>query len=485
MQFNIKIFITIFVIIFVIVSFVIIFNYNFFIKSNNNETIKNDSDSNIPNFIDLKIIKQNTWNSDNKIYSQYELTLKNNSDNVINSWEIQINNIDDIEISQIWNGEFSIENCILHISSMDYNKSINSTCSISVGFIINSNNDFSINDDYTVLIDEKKYSNSNSSQSNTKNTNNTIKNNNIESTYNNSSDTPLSIHGKLSVQGTNIIDSNGNIFTLKGVSTHGIAWFPQYVNQEAFKEMRDSWGINAIRIAMYSNDSDGYNTDLHSIVKNGIDYATQLGLYVIIDWHILNDNNPNINIENSKTFFEEISSLYKDNTNIIYEICNEPNGNVTWDNDIKPYAETIIPIIRKNTDSIILVGTPTWSQDVDIVAKNPITNYQNVMYSLHFYAATHKQELRDKMSKALNLGLPIFVSEFGICDASGNGIIDKNEANIWIDLLNKNNISWICWNLSNKNESSSILNPNVTKYNNWNKDDFSECGKWLLEALKK
>lgn len=475
MNFNIKVFILILIILLLIT----IFYFNFFM--NNDKTVENNLDSKIPDFIDIELSKQNTWNCDGKICSQYELTLKNNSDNVINSWKVQINNIDNIEIPQIWNGSFSIEDCILHISPMDYNKSINSMSSRSVGFIIISNNDFSINNDYTIFIDGIEYSNINSKFNNKK----IQDNNKLEIASESLSNTPLLQHGKLSVKGTNIIDSNNNIFTLKGISTHGIAWFPQYVNKEAFKEMRDNWGINTIRIAMYSNYSDGYNTDLHSIVKNGIDYATELGLYVIIDWHILNDNNPNTNIENAKIFFEEFSSLYKNNTNIIYEICNEPNGNVTWDNDIKPYAETIISIIRKNTDSIIIVGTPTWSQDVDIVARSPITNYENIMYSLHFYAATHKQELRNKLSTALDLGLPVFVSEFGICDASGNGIVDKNEANIWIDLLNKNNISWICWNLSNKNESSSILNPNVTKYNNWNKNDFSECGIWLIETLKK
>lgn len=114
-----------------------------------------------------------------------------------------------------------------------------------------------------------------------------------------------------------------------------------------------------------------------------------------------------------------------------------------------------------------------------------ITNVNNVMYSLHFYADTHKQYLRDKMKTALNYNLPIFVSEFGICDASGNGNINENEANIWIDTLNSNNISWICWNLSNKNESSSLINSSCDKLNNWEESDLSPSGKWLLQALKR
>ena len=297
--------------------------------------------------------------------------------------------------------------------------------------------------------------------------------------------TPVSKYGKLSVNGTDIIDKKGNKFQLKGISTHGLQWFPQYVNQDAFIYMRDNWGINAIRLAMYSDPSVGYNKNLHELVNKGVEYAKNAGIYVIIDWHILSDGNPNTNKQSAIEFFREMTEKYKDYDNVLYEICNEPNGNVTWERDIKPYAEDLIKEIRNNDkDAIIIVGTPTWSQDVDVVARNPITGQDNIMYALHFYAATHKEALRQKMTTALQLGLPIFVSEFGISDASGNGNIDKAEANQWITLLNQNNISWMCWNLSNKNESSALLK-NTDKVTGWTEEELSEQGKWLLEALKK
>lgn len=297
--------------------------------------------------------------------------------------------------------------------------------------------------------------------------------------------TPLEEHGALSVNGTNIIDENGEKFQLKGVSTHGLQWYPQYVNKETFEYMRDNWKINAVRLAMYSDPNVGYNTNLHKIVENGVEYATDAGLYVIIDWHILSDGNPNTNKVAAIDFFKEMAEKYKENNNVIYEICNEPNGDVQWERDIKPYAQDVIKEIREiDEDAIIVVGTPTWSQDVDVVAKSPINGYGNIMYTLHFYAATHKDYLRQKLNTALNAGLPIFVTEFGICDASGNGAVDIEEANKWIDYLNSNNISWMCWNLSNKNESSSILK-NTEKLSNWTKEELSEEGKWLLEALKR
>lgn len=216
-----------------------------------------------------------------------------------------------------------------------------------------------------------------------------------------------------------------------------------------------------------------------------MNYATELGLYVIIDWHILSDGNPNTYKTQAINFFNEMSTLYKDNDNVIYEICNEPNGNVQWSKDIKPYAQEVIGEIRKiDDDAIILCGTPTWSQDVDIVADDPIQGYSNIMYTLHFYADTHRQNLRDKAQIALNKNLPLFVSEFGICDASGNGNINEQEANNWINFLNKNNISWVCWNLSNKNESSALLSSNTNKMSGWTKEELSQQGKWLITKLK-
>lgn len=196
--------------------------------------------------------------------------------------------------------------------------------------------------------------------------------------------TPVSIHGKLSVQNTDIIDKNGNTFQLKGISTHGLQWFPQYVNQEAFIYMREEWGINCVRLAMYTGASEGYTTELHKIVSNGVEYAKNAGMYVIIDWHILNEGNPNTatNKEKAKAFFKEMTTKYKDYDNVLYEICNEPNGDVQWERDIKPYAEEMIREIRANDDdAIIIVGTPTWSQDVDVVARKP--NYRTEKHYVH------------------------------------------------------------------------------------------------------
>lgn len=300
--------------------------------------------------------------------------------------------------------------------------------------------------------------------------------------------TAVEQYGRLHVEGTDLCGENGEKVLLKGVSTHGISLYPQYINRAAFATFR-SWGANVIRLAMYTREEKGYLEDgdkeaIRQLIADGVEYATDLGLYVLIDWHILLDNDPNENSNEAKIFWQEMSAKYKDHTNVIYEICNEPNGTeVTWAR-VKKYAQEIIPIIRANDkQAVILVGTPTWSQDVDEAAKDPITEDDNLMYVLHFYAATHRQNLRDKAVEALGKGLPIFMSEFGICDASGNGIIDYEEADRWMDFAREHNISYICWNISNKDESSAYFTPDSTSLSDWPESELRETGKWIRNQL--
>lgn len=297
-----------------------------------------------------------------------------------------------------------------------------------------------------------------------------------------------SVCGPLHVEGTQLKDSKGNNVQLRGISTHGLSWFPQYVNQELFHELHKEWNANVMRLAMYTAENGGYCEDgdkekLKKLVKDGVQYATNADMYVIIDWHILRDENPHRNKDEAKKFFEEMSKEYANADNVIYEICNEPNGGTSWA-DVKSYAEEMIPIIRANDkDALIIVGTPTWCQDVDKAAADPITKYDNIMYSLHFYATTHTEWLRDRMNQAIDAGLPIFVSEFGTCDASGNGAFDEYQSNEWIKALDAKGVSYVTWNLSNKNETSSIFKDGCSKTSGFTQDDLSQNGKWIYALL--
>ncbi len=299
-------------------------------------------------------------------------------------------------------------------------------------------------------------------------------------------------YGALHVEGTYLADAKGELVQLRGISTHGLGWFPEYVNEKAIRQFKEEWGCNVIRLAMYTAESNGYCTgdaaqkeNLKKIIDTGVTAATSHNMYVIIDWHILQDSNPNTNKEEAKKFFAEVAEKYKDNPNVIYEICNEPNGGVSW-SEIKRYALEIIPVIREHApEAVIIVGTPTWSQDVDLAAADPITGYGNIMYALHFYADTHRDGLREKCKTAVKRGLPIFVSEYGICDASGNGAINREQANLWISMLDSYGISYVAWNLSNKAESSSMIKSSCSKKNGFTESDLSEGGKWFVDMLQK
>ncbi len=295
-------------------------------------------------------------------------------------------------------------------------------------------------------------------------------------------------HGALRVDGTKLVDQNGNPIQLYGMSTHGIAWFPQFVSYDSFKTLRDDWNTNCVRLAMYTDEYNGYCTGgdqeyLKSLVRTGVDAATDLGMYVIIDWHVLQEQDPNVYKEQSKAFFKEMSETYAGNTNVIYEICNEPNGYATWES-VKSYAEEVIPVIRANDpDAVIIVGTPTWSQDIDKAKADPLDE-ENILYALHFYAGTHKDVLWNRLDSCVQNGLPVIVSEFGMCDASGNGANDFNSAQSWLDVIERHNISFFCWNLANKNESSSVFKESCTKTSDWTEEDMNESGKWIREYFK-
>lgn len=290
----------------------------------------------------------------------------------------------------------------------------------------------------------------------------------------------VSENGHLQVIGTQLCNEAGEAVVLRGMSSHGIQWFPQFLSRDIIKSTSDR-GANLFRVAMYT-DEGGYisNPSMKQRLIDTVDTAISLDMYAIIDWHILHDGNPNTYKEQAKAFFTEMAQRYKDNPAVIYEICNEPNGNVSWSKDVKPYAEEIIETIRAiDPSAVILVGSPTWSQDLHEVAKDPI-KVDNIMYTCHFYAGTHTGWLRDRISSAMQQGLPVFVSEWGTSDASGSGGVYLDEAQRWIDFMNQNNISWANWSLCDKNESSAAIKPGANVSKGIADGDLSESGKFVF-----
>jgi len=290
-------------------------------------------------------------------------------------------------------------------------------------------------------------------------------------------------HGQLSISGTNLVDSSGEIIVLRGMSLFWSQWGDDYYNEETIKWLRDDWKCTVIRVAM-GVEGGGYleNSSVEfQKATTVIDACIKLGIYVIIDWH---DHHAESHTNEAISFFHNISLKYGNQPNIIYELYNEPLA-VSWKEIIKPYAESVINTIRKNgSKNVIIIGTPNWSQDVEDVINNRI-NDNNLAYVFHFYSSTHTADLRNKAFSSINAGIPLFVSEWGLSEASGNGNINLAESKIWMNFLEQYNLSWCNWSVMNKDESSAALLPTTTNLSGWNESQLSQSGKMIREYLIK
>jgi len=293
----------------------------------------------------------------------------------------------------------------------------------------------------------------------------------------------VSAHGALQVLGTQLCDQKEQPVILRGMSSHGIQWFGQFASYESIKNTAN-YGANVFRVAMYTAEG-GYlsNPSLKDAAFAAVDAAIQNDMYVILDWHILSDGNPMEHLTEAKEFFSIAARRYKDNPAVLYEICNEPNGTASWSHDIKPYAQQVIETIRAaGSQGVILVGSSAWSQDIHVAAADPLME-KNVMYTLHFYAGTHGQELRDRIDQALKQGVAIFISEWGTSRADGGGGVFLDESQTWLTFLAQRGISWVNWSLCDKNETSAALKSGVSAKSSWKQEDLSESGRFVFSQF--
>jgi endoglucanase len=293
--------------------------------------------------------------------------------------------------------------------------------------------------------------------------------------------TPVSVNGALRVSGNKIVNKNNQPVSFAGPSYFwsNTGWGAErFYNGSVVNYFRSNWNAGIIRAAMGVEEGGGYLTDPSNKtrVKAVVDAAINAGMYVIIDWHTHHAEDYR---QQAIDFFREMAQTYGHRDNVIYEIYNEPLQ-VSWGGTIKPYANAVIAAIRAiDPDNIIVVGTPTWSQDVDVAASDPITGYSNIAYTLHFYAATHKASLRAKAATALSKGIALFVTEWGTCEASGSGFVDQASTNEWVAFMKQNGLSHCNWSIHDKMESASILNPGASSNGSWTDNDLTASGKFV------
>ena len=303
---------------------------------------------------------------------------------------------------------------------------------------------------------------------------------------------PVEQNGRLTVCGRQLCNAQGKAVQLRGMSTHGLQWYANCVTDASLDVLADDWNADVLRISMYIQEG-GYETDpagFTAKVDDIIEKATARGLYAIVDWHMLDPGDPNFNLARAKTFFQQIASRHRDKTNVLYEIANEPSE-VHW-SAIKSYADQLIPVIRaQDPDAVVLVGTEDWSslgasgdgQGVSRILADPV-RADNVMYTFHFYAASHDDyylnTFRDAIAK-----LPMFVTEFGTQQASGDGGNNFTQAQRYLDLMAQNKVSWVNWNCSDDFRTGAVFTTGTCAAGSYSGTTrLKEAGVWIRDRIR-
>ena len=293
---------------------------------------------------------------------------------------------------------------------------------------------------------------------------------------------PVKQHGALHVNGVQLVGSHNEPVVLRGMSFGWSCFHPRFYTAGSVHTLATDWHCNVLRAALGVEPKNGYKEDSATqiqLIRNVIEACIKEGIYVIVDWH-----SHNINLKEAKAFFTTMAKDYGKYPNVIYELYNEPDYE-SWD-DVKAYETEIISTIRAiDNDNLILAGCPHWDQDINLVADSPLTNVANLMYTVHFYAATHKQELRDRCAAALAKGIPIFISESAGMGASGDGPLNDEEWQRWIDWCEQHKISWLVWSVSDKDETCSVLQKSASSDGGWKETDLKESGIKSRNLIRK
>lgn len=299
---------------------------------------------------------------------------------------------------------------------------------------------------------------------------------------------------RLHVDGTALVNESGDTVQFKGMSFGWNVLWPRFYNAGAVRHVVEDWGSEIVRAAVGVElrggdalaqcylDDPGFGKESACTI---VDAAIENGVYVLVDWHA-----HGLHTAEAVEFFTYMATKYKGVPNVIYEIWNEPSYSdherqidYTWA-EIKEYSIEVIEAIRAvEKDAVIVVGTPRWSQNVDDAANDPIEGFDNLMYTLHFYAGTHKEWLRDKGDYAMSKGLALFVTECGGMNADGQGPVDVESTKEWIKWMDDNKISYLFWSISDKKETCSMLYPSALSEGPWEDADISPWGHFVKEAL--
>lgn len=299
-------------------------------------------------------------------------------------------------------------------------------------------------------------------------------------------ESPVDKHGSLQVKDGMLCNQNGEQIVLRGMSFFWSQWMPRFYNEKVVDRLVDDWNVNVLRIAM-GVEFGGYlehPKQEKAKVFEVVDACIKKGIYVIVDWH---DHNAIDHEREAIEFFKEIATRYGSKPNLIYETYNEPLNTHSW-SGVKAYHEAVVKEIRSiDPDNLIILGSPSWDQEVDKVAESPLEDQVNIAASFHFYASDpyHQEDLRKRADIALKKGLCLFVSEWGVSESSGNGAFDRSKTDRWLDWMETNKLSWCAWSIGDKAETSAVLRPGASGAGEWKSTDLTPSGKYLRQAIRR
>lgn len=295
----------------------------------------------------------------------------------------------------------------------------------------------------------------------------------------------VALHGQLQVANGQVVNAHGKAPQLRGISMSWSIWGGRkYYNREAISWLANDFKANLVRLSMAVEHEHGYLDDPSgqtNLITAAVDAAIGNGMYVIIDWH---DHHAHQHQDKAVEFFTAMAKKYAGKPNVIYEIFNEPER-IQW-SIVKNYAIPVIEAIRKSDkQNLIIVGSPSWDQDVDLAAKYPIKGFKNIAYSFHFYASdpNHQEKLMHKADAALAAGLPLFITEWGVGESNGNGVFSLEKTDKWLKWMESNRLSWANWNLTDKEETTAILKPGASILGKWQSTDLTPAGLYIRTKL--
>lgn len=263
----------------------------------------------------------------------------------------------------------------------------------------------------------------------------------------------------------------------------------EYWSDAGIASMVRDMNIQIVRAAMATGDEDwwgcknpgcgddpsghmrGYAVDKEyqtGLMKTVVEAAIKQDIYVIIDWH---SHEAHTQTESAKGFFREMAQAYGKYDNVIFELYNEPKD-ISW-NEVKGYADQVVPVIREYSDNLILVGNPKWDQNPQMAIGNEVVDPdKNTAYTLHYYAMSHCINGTydwggscegSNGEQAIKAGLSVFLSEWGTGTADGGGEPGQGKNDEWQAYANKYKLSWANWSASHISEGTAAFSGNSNK----------------------